>query len=153
MRLTEQQWKVLRFYLQPDAVDRVRAIWLDGTSRTLGQVAEPFAYHPAAFVLKVYRLADDDAETFRGDALGRTLLTVSDLRELEPCWAVPLRTLSALGEDLAAKAWEPPQGPVQINVKAPHELERWLAAKSKAEGRTRTALILQAITEYRERNP
>jgi hypothetical protein len=96
-------------------------------------------------------LAGEDAETFKGDRAAATRLRMSELRALAPCWIEPLQSLSPLGEDLAAAAWEPPEPPVGASFKAPRDLDHWITEQSQTEGRSRSALILQAIIEYRSR--
>lgn len=150
MRINKQQWKVLKLCLDVGDLERLRAVWLDGNGLVLGTVADPFAYHPSAEWVKVYRLAVGGDEALQGDAIGRTNLTVADLRALEPCWGVPLRSLSPLGRQLASG---PPEPPVVATFKAPRELDYWLTQKSQVLARTRTDLIIQAITEWRSRNP
>lgn len=150
-RLTEQQWKALRLVRDWRHTDRFRATWIDAADRSLGPVTEPFEYHPAAYGVRLARLAGEDADTFKGDRAAATRLRMSELLALAPCWIEPLQSLSPLGEKLAGAAWEPPQPPVGASFKVPRDLDHWITEQSQAQGRSRSALILQAITEYRSR--
>lgn len=152
MPLTKQQWKVLRLFLEPGAEARVRAVWLDEDGRSIGVAELPFSLRPDARSLRVYRLADEGAETFRGDAMGRTLLTLPDLRDMAPYWGEPFRTLSPLGRQLALGPAPGAEPSVVVTFKASPDLDGWISRKAMAEGRSRTALLLQAVTDYRERH-
>lgn len=150
-KISQRQWKVLRLFLSSDAAARVRAVWLNSDGRSLGPSLPSLATPEGAAAIRVYRLADGEAETFRGDAMGRTVLSLKEAEDLGPCWAEPYRGLSDLGRRLAALPQPADDPPVVVSFRAPPALDQQLTRQAQKEGRNRTALLIQATTEYLSR--
>lgn len=142
---------MLRFFADPVELPRIRVAWVDKASRVLGPISEPFSYMEEAHGVKLYKLADDgDEEAPRGEPLSRTNLRLAALKALEPCWEVPLRVLSPLGLELATADWNPHED-VRRSFVVPWTFDQAMKRQAECEGRSVSALIVQAVGEYLQR--
>jgi len=96
--VSPHQWRFLRLFLADESAS-VRVSFI-GNGMSLGPPPTPFDYPAEADSVQGYIKAKGQA-AFRGQALNRTKLSLADLRDLEPCWLVPLRELNELGRALA----------------------------------------------------
>lgn len=145
MEVTATQHGFLGMFLT-ERPERLRRKWLDPDGRVLCQVAEPFAYHPDAARIQVYRLGDDDGPTFKGDSLNRKVLSVEALRQLEPCWIEPLRSLSPLGLEIARAPHAPPLMEARTFT-LPRTNNTALDAYARATGRDVSPILAELVAD------
>lgn len=132
--------------------ERIRAQWLRG-GRVLRSVAEPFTYPDDLAPgdrLRAYRLASGRDTTFKGDARNRRTLDIAEFRALANCWAIPLRTLSPLGLELARAPVTAPPILAARTFKHPEDQDRALDRAAKAEGRDASAVLRELVAAWLE---
>jgi hypothetical protein len=149
-RLTEPQWKVLRiFALFPD---RARATWVDEADRVIAPVEQPVACPPGAVGIRVHRCGDDGLDLLKGVAVDRTHLNTADAMALRRFWKVPFQRVNPAGLAVGAGEWEPPpKAEVSVSCRMTWDKFKQLKERALREGRTITAVLLQATNEYLER--
>jgi hypothetical protein len=143
--ISSPQQRFLALFLEAEFV-RLRVNWLDELGRVIGPARSLVDILPRAARVQAYILAGDGDQTFRGDAVNRRTLSVGALRELADCWEIPLHTLNRHGRELAATAAFAPG--VLRNFRLAENLDRALAQRAKAEGRSVTKVLVCLVEAY-----